>query len=211
MMKTIKISTLFLILGLSFLGAGCVKRALPAQISLSGGAATSSESVDAVPESHCISQGATSECFSSPENLRSAIIEETVAMESNPVDDRYYGRPQPIQFSGHPKAWEFRTMLRQGEAQGPNAAGRYTIIPVWMTGSGARTWIIDAKTGEILMEDEVATCGWRYSIESAYLIEDPVEGGCSMVGVPSIWTVKKGKIENQGVHIFGKADPFPNS
>lgn len=209
MMNAVKISTLFLAISLSLLGSGCVQAPSPIISSTNKLTASSPQSGSTIEEGHCASNNAAvSECFSSPEDLRDAIIEETQTIENNPTNDRYYGEPRPIQFSGHPKAWEFRTLLRQGAARGPNAAGRYTIIPILMTGWGARTWIIDAKTGEILIEDEVASCGWRYSIDSNYIIKNPVEGGCSTVGSPSIWMVEKGKIKNRGSHIFGKPEQY---
>ncbi|MFZ2804359.1 MAG: hypothetical protein WA001_03980 [Patescibacteria group bacterium] len=144
-----------------------------------------------------------SQTFPDVESFRQAIYEETDDMENNQATDRYFGKPALIQFDGHPKAQDFKTALTKGEALGPNAAGRFTVIPVGMTGWGELTWIVDAETGKIIVDDEVATCGWRYSIDSDVIIENPVEGECMMAGSPKVWKVTNGELQDAGPQVFG--------
>jgi hypothetical protein len=63
-------------------------------------------------------------------------------------------------------AREFRTMLREAAAKGPNFAGHYTIA-VWGCGAGCNDFgIIDAKSGRVFFEPDLRDI-------SAVDVEDP--------------------------------------
>jgi hypothetical protein len=109
--------------------------------------------------------------------FRDHLDEEEWAFNEHVVKDRFYGKPAPVDFEGHPKAWNYRTMIRNAVLLGPNAAGKYTIIQVWQTGSGFHTWIIETATGKILVDDlfpEIPFAAWKYKIDSQLIIENPV-------------------------------------
>jgi hypothetical protein len=58
-------------------------------------------------------------------------------------------RPAPVNLKGNPEARRFRTMLREGAADGPNFAGHFTIVD-WGCGTSCVNWaVVDATTGKV--------------------------------------------------------------
>ncbi len=58
-------------------------------------------------------------------------------------------RPVPVDLKGNAEARRFRTMLRDGAAEGPNFAGHYTIVG-WGCGAACLSWaVVDATTGKV--------------------------------------------------------------
>src|SRR2546425_8037819 len=69
--------------------------------------------------------------------------------EEYPARAPFSGKPAPVNLASNRNARRYRTVLRQGAAQGPNFAGRYTIVK-WGCGSPCKAFaIIDAKTGGV--------------------------------------------------------------
>jgi hypothetical protein len=65
------------------------------------------------------------------------------------VKSVWTARPVPVDLKHNAEARQFRTMLRQGAAKGPNFAGHYTIVG-WGCGSSCLNWaIVDAKNGYV--------------------------------------------------------------
>ncbi|NJO17300.1 MAG: hypothetical protein HC877_16615 [Thioploca sp.] len=86
------------------------------------------------------------------EQCPSETIEPSIMLprfEDFPAVERYTGPIAAPKLKSHPKAWEYRTRLREAAADGVNFAGRY-ILASWGCGSSCRdSWIIDAKTGKV--------------------------------------------------------------
>lgn len=95
--------------------------------------------------------------------------------ESHPAREVFRGTPAPVDLESAPGAREFRTVLREGAAAGPNFAGRYTVV-VWGCGSPCQRFaVVDAKTGEVTFGPRSLTVGARYRLDSELLVADPLE------------------------------------
>lgn len=69
--------------------------------------------------------------------------------EDYPEKTRYTGHPAAPRLDS-PLARKFRTVLRDGAAQGPNFAGHFTVVE-WGCGSGCRQLaIVDARSGKVI-------------------------------------------------------------
>jgi hypothetical protein len=65
-----------------------------------------------------------------------------------PVHETFAGKPAAVRLDSS-EARKFRTVLRNGSAEGPNFAGHYTAV-VWGCGLGAfRLAVVDARTGQV--------------------------------------------------------------
>jgi hypothetical protein len=63
-----------------------------------------------------------------------------------PARDSFSGRPAPVRLRTR-RDRQYRTRLREGAAEGPNFAGRHTVV-YWGCGTGcAQVAVVDAKTG----------------------------------------------------------------
>ncbi|HEU0013483.1 MAG TPA: hypothetical protein VFQ45_07350 [Longimicrobium sp.] len=93
--------------------------------------------------------------------------------EQYPARDTFTGTPAPVKLESA-RAREFRTMLRQGAAKGPNFAGHYTVVE-WGCGSPCHAYaIVDARTGRVAyMADEPAALGVGHRLDSEMLVVDP--------------------------------------
>ncbi len=70
--------------------------------------------------------------------------------EDYAVSSTFKGKPAAPDVKTQARARRFRTMLRQGAAQGPNFAGHYTIVG-WGCGTACvELAIVDAKTGRVV-------------------------------------------------------------
>ncbi|HET7025543.1 MAG TPA: hypothetical protein VFI39_10105 [Gemmatimonadales bacterium] len=96
-------------------------------------------------------------------------------LQQFPVAEVYRGRPAPVDFRPVPRAREYRTVLEEGAAAGPNFAGRYTVV-VWGCGSPCVQFaILDAPTGHILLyqPDSTYIRPPMYGLRSRLLVDDP--------------------------------------
>ncbi len=74
--------------------------------------------------------------------------------EDYPVKPEMVGKPAPPKLDSA-DARLFRTMIRQGAAQGPEFAGHYS-IPSWGCGSFCYGWaLVDSKTGKVRVFPEL--------------------------------------------------------
>ena len=68
------------------------------------------------------------------------------AFADYPARESFMGRPAPVRLRTR-RDHNYRTRLREGAAEGPNFADRYTVV-YWGCGTGcAQIAIVDAKTG----------------------------------------------------------------
>ncbi len=71
--------------------------------------------------------------------------------EDFPAPAIHIEKPHPVDFTGNRLAWRFRTVIRQGAAEGPNFAGHYTFVS-WGCGSSCAAWaIVDSISGHVFM------------------------------------------------------------
>lgn len=90
--------------------------------------------------------------------------------EDYPVDTVFEGEPAPVDFGSWPEAYTFRTRIRDAVAQGPNAAGRYTVAS-WGCGTLCQaSAVIDAVTGEIAEFGMVTHYGLEHRLDSRLVI-----------------------------------------
>lgn len=104
------------------------------------------------------------------------------------VTQIYRGKPAAPVFKTREEL-EFRTRIRQGAANGPNFAGRYTVI-IWGGGTGTGHFVlVDVRTGQIFFHaDPNRGIGFYFNLDSRLMVIDgcadpPVDGPC----VRSFW------------------------
>jgi hypothetical protein len=89
--------------------------------------------------------------------------------------ENFSGTPAPVNLASHPQARTFRTVLQQGAKQGPNFAGKYTLL-TWGCGTSCQmVGIINAETGSVYMLDSPAEAGVKFQLDSRLLIVNPPE------------------------------------
>lgn len=71
-----------------------------------------------------------------------------------PAPRRTVARPaRPVLVTAEQR--NYRTVFRNGAAEGPNFAGNFTIVP-WSCGAGCIDWaIVDARTGRIVIDQDL--------------------------------------------------------
>jgi hypothetical protein len=124
----------------------------------------------------------------------------TARFEEHAVaDTAFRGPPAPPQLASAPYGRVYRTKLREGAAQGPNFAGRYTVV-VWGCGSGCQiVAVVDARTGRLSPETLHTMNGVSFRRASALLIADPVDSadppppGCASCGTPAAYVWRDGR------------------
>jgi hypothetical protein len=91
-----------------------------------------------------------------------------------PITSIYKGVPAPVDFSSSPESKQFKTVLKNGAAKGPNFAGSFTVVS-WGCGTNClEVAILSAESGKIL--SRLSTCGGvDYKLESALLISNPLD------------------------------------
>lgn len=73
----------------------------------------------------------------------------TPTFEKYQVANRFTGNPAVVNYSSHPRAKRFRTVLTAGAAKGPNFAGHYTVV-TWGCGVACQELaIVDAISGKV--------------------------------------------------------------
>lgn len=72
------------------------------------------------------------------------------------IEKIFKGKPAPVDLKSTPGASQFRTVLREGAKEGPNFAGKYTIIE-WGCGTGCSSIaVVDATTGRVVFPKEIS-------------------------------------------------------
>lgn len=96
------------------------------------------------------------------------------------VSEIFTGIPAPVDMKSDPQARQFRTRLAEGAKQGPNFAGRYTIVE-WGCGTNCQQIaVLDARTGRVT--DWLTTeMGSSYRLDSKLFIENPDIWECSQL------------------------------
>ena len=107
----------------------------------------------------------------------------------HPVKERFTGKPALPDFANNKDARRYKSRIREGAKQGPNFAGKYTIIE-WGCGSQCQSFaIVDAKTGAIYSPPFTSSWGLLYRLDSNLLIADPVSSEALANGNVPAWLV----------------------
>jgi tetratricopeptide (TPR) repeat protein len=91
------------------------------------------------------------EALRSVEKLKKDLVtdEDSPDFDDYPAQNIYRGKPAKANVGSHPRARKYRTMLREHAGEGPNFAGRYTVV-TWGCGTACRELaIVDARTGTV--------------------------------------------------------------
>jgi hypothetical protein len=100
-------------------------------------------------------------------------VSQAPAFKDYPAKKSFSGRPAPVNLASHPQARRFRTVLQQGAKQGPNFAGKYTVV-TWGCGTSCQAiGIINAQTGSVYMLDRPAEAGVKFQLDSRLLVVNP--------------------------------------
>jgi tetratricopeptide (TPR) repeat protein len=101
--------------------------------------------------------------FTCVKQCQTETIKPTIMLprfEDFPALETYTGKPATPDVKSQPKAWEFRTMLRENAKDGVNFAGRY-VLASWGCGSGCLDGgIIDTKTGQVYFDPFLDVLLW---------------------------------------------------
>lgn len=123
-----------------------------------------------------------------------------VTFSSYPADDMWNKTPALVDFNSYPAAANFRNAIQDGAANGPNFAGKFTIVG-WSCGANCEDHaIIDAETGKILVFGFVSNYGIDSRKDSTLLVVNPQKN------IPSKENIEKNsvttnyfKLENSGL------------
>jgi hypothetical protein len=69
--------------------------------------------------------------------------------EDYPASRTFQGEPAAVDLQSNPKAWTFRTRLREGAKEEPNFASHFTIVRWGCSTSCHQFAIVDAETGGV--------------------------------------------------------------
>jgi hypothetical protein len=94
------------------------------------------------------------------------------SFEDAPAPGSWDGIPAAVNLDSHPEARQFRTVLTQGAAEGPNFAGHYTVV-AWGCGTLCqRFMIVDARDGEVY-QGRTTSLGVEHRLDSQLLVVNP--------------------------------------
>lgn len=94
---------------------------------------------------------------------------------SYPVDYDFFGTPAEPDFSTNTNALQFVTKIKEGAKNGPNFAGKYTIV-TWGCGTSCQSSaILDTENGKIITLGIISAYGISYRLDSNLLIINPKE------------------------------------
>lgn len=96
-------------------------------------------------------------------------------MEEFSVHDVFLGIPAIPDWGSNPDALTFRTRISEGAKNGPNFAGKYTVI-TWGCGTSCQaSAIINSESGKIVAFGLLSARDIRYDLHSSLLIVNPKE------------------------------------
>jgi hypothetical protein len=117
--------------------------------------------------------------------------------EEYSVKEIYEGEISELKFETVPDYYDFDSDIKSKAQEGPNFAGKYTII-TWSCGDSCqRNIIIDSQTGEFL-DDFFSSWGSEYKIDSSLLISE--------LGVNKGEEIKYYNFENERLKIVCEID-----
>ncbi len=97
--------------------------------------------------------------------------------EDFPVIRSYDGEPAPVDLASAPWARRYRTVLRDGAADGPNFAGELTVVE-WGCGTSCQqVAVLETRTGRIVGPLLRLTRGADYRLDSRLMVVDPMRPG----------------------------------
>lgn len=92
---------------------------------------------------------------------------------SYPAEEIFTGRPAAPNFSGISLSAEIKNKISEQAAQGPNFAGKLTVVS-WTCGAGCENHaILDAQSGKIIELGLQSSYGVAYRLDSALFIVNP--------------------------------------
>ena len=127
----------------------------------------------------------------------------------------FQGKPAAVDLTTDKKAPRFRTVLREGAADGPNFADHYTVV-TWGCGAGCQSHaIVDAVSGRVFMVPFTTGNGLAFRRESRLLVADPAEqcADPQLLGPDvSTWFEWDGRtlVRIGSFHIVAPCGPLPN-
>lgn len=97
--------------------------------------------------------------------------------EDFPATESFAGTPARVDLASQPWASLYRTMLREGAAEGPNFAGAYTLVS-WGCGTQCQQWaVVDARTGRVHGFPFDSGLGVDFRPDSRLVVVNPLEPG----------------------------------
>lgn len=97
--------------------------------------------------------------------------------ENYSATSKFIGKPAKPDVKTQARARRFRTMIREGAAQGPNFAGHYTVV-FWGCGTGCAEFaIVDAKNGQVFFPADMTY------VDGTFVGFDPNE---AETGIPTL-------------------------
>ena len=121
------------------------------------------------------------------ETPESAAPRDSIAprFEDIPVSEKFRGKPARVDLSSHPRARRFRTVLREGAAEGPNFAGHFTVV-TWHCGSDCQeVAVVNARTGRVYFAPFTTSADSDFRLDSRLFIANPPDGILLHFGVES--------------------------
>ena len=101
-----------------------------------------------------------------------------------PAAEIYKGSSAKVNFAANPQAKAFYTRITEGAAQGPNFAGKYTVIE-WGCGTSCQSLVIvDAQTGAIVEYGLPSSYGVEYRLDSNLFVVNPPQTFSTLPVIP---------------------------
>ena len=95
--------------------------------------------------------------------------------EDFPATEEFSGTPAPVDLASQPWASLYRTVLREGAADGPDFAGAYTVVS-WGCGTQCQQWaVVDARTGRVHGFPFDSGLGLDYRLDSRLVVVNPLQ------------------------------------
>jgi hypothetical protein len=152
-------------------------------------------------------------------SVRAALLAQTAPQKPLPkfedyhVDETFTGKPAAVVTTGSKLAQTYRTKLREGEADGPNFGGHFTLVS-WGCGGGCQDWaVVDARTGKVFDSMLRTSVGAEFHRDSRLVLVDTPKladeaysgkapADCADCGTPGAYEWRDGAW--QAVPGFGK-------
>ena len=91
------------------------------------------------------------------------------------INEEFSGVPAEVDLASNPDAARYRTIIKDGIAEGPNFGGHYTIISPGCGTECQQIIIVDQATGKVYSAPFVAAEGVKFVKNSSLLVVNPPE------------------------------------
>jgi len=92
--------------------------------------------------------------------LAAGLQEALPAYEEFPAELASVAAPAPPDLTSHPLARRYRTVLTRSAADGPDFAGRYTVVRIGCGTSCIHIAVVDAISGQVYFPKNLETIQW---------------------------------------------------